>query len=89
MHSSKMKQRIIKEKVIIEPNKSDYFTGNNMSNAKRIEITYGVQIILPATKGSAEIRIIGPEQMVFDAIHDINKNLQPCTLRISSENILD
>ncbi len=84
-----MKQRIIKEKVIIEPNKIDYFTGNNMSNAKRIEITYGVQIILPATKGSAEIRIIGPEQMVFDAIHDINKNLQPCTLRISSENILD
>jgi len=47
-----MKQHIIKEKVIIEPNKMDYFTGNNMANAKRIERTYGRHFSWPLLKTS-------------------------------------
>lgn len=89
MHSSKMKRHIIKEKVVIVPNKMDYFTSNDMFNAKRIEIQYGVKILLPALKEVSEIKIIGPEQMVFDAIRDIYKSLKPRILRVSIEEILD
>ena len=71
-----MEQPIIM-KLVIEPEKMDFFTSNNMSNTKRIEINRGVTIILPIIEGGSRITIIGSIEMVSAATNDIMKGLMP------------
>ena len=70
---------IIEEEMNIEPNNIGRVIGRNHSNVNRLKTTYKVGIILPP-KGSSQIIIQGPAEMVFAAKKDIGDGL-PSTTR--------